>query len=106
MFIMQFIKYNSDMILSMKIILFIHVVIFLTLNLYADKNWIEIQPMDKAQTIKSSNKIDINLSQIEPINKMMKNVAVIKQLIGATTKKKKVATNDKNWFLLSPKNSK
>ena len=37
---------------------------------------------------------------------MMKNATVIKQLIDATSKKEKVATNDKNWFILNNENSK
>jgi len=44
---------------------------------------------------------NINLSKIEPLNKMMKNAIIIKQLIDATSKKEKQTTttdNNKNWF--------
>lgn len=75
--------------------------IFLTINLYADKNWIEIEPINKTKTVKPKTKLDVNLSQIEPINKMMKKVTVFKQLIDATGKKEKVKTNDKNWYILN-----
>ena len=90
----------------MKIISLTLVLIFSTINLYADKNSIQIEPINKTKTAKSKTKLDVNLSQIEPINKMMKNVTVIKQLIDATSKKEKVATNDKNWFVLKREVSK
>ncbi|MCF6340647.1 MAG: hypothetical protein L3J10_07860 [Sulfurimonas sp.] len=85
----------------MKIISLMLLLIFLTINLYADKNWIEIEPINKTKTVKPKTKLDVNLSQIEPINKMMKKVTVFKQLIDATGKKEKVKTNDKNWYILN-----
>jgi len=90
----------------MKIISLTLVLIFLTINLYADKNWIQIEPTNKIQTAKSKTKLDVDLSQIEPINKMMKNATVIKQLIDATSKKDEPASNEKNWFVLNNENSK
>ncbi len=90
----------------MKLISLTLLLIFSTLNLYADKNWIQLEPIDKTQTTKSKTKLDVNLTQIEPINKMMKNATLIKQLIDATNKKEKVATNDKNWFILNNENTK
>ena len=90
----------------MKISSFTLVVIFLTINLYADKNWIQIEPINKTQTAKSKTKLDVNLSQIEPINKMMKNATVIKQLIDATNKKEEPVNNEKNWFVLKSEDSK
>jgi len=48
----------------------------------------------------------MNLSQIKPLNKMMKNVTVVKQLLDATSKKEKTTTNDKNWFTLNNENAK
>ena len=80
--------------------------IFLTINLYADKNWIEIEPVNKTKIVKAKTKLDINLSQIQPLNKMMKNVTVVKQLFDATSKKEKTTTNDKNWFTLNNENAK
>ena len=82
------------------------VFILLTINLYADKNWIQIEPISKTQTAKPKTKLDVNLSQIEPINKMMKNAIVVRQLIDATNKKEKPATNDKNWFVLNSEDNK
>ena len=90
----------------MKIISLIFILIFLTINLSADKNWIQIEPINKTQTTKSKPKLDVNLSQIEPINKMMKNVTVVKQLIDATSKKEEPATNEKNWFVLNSEETK
>ena len=90
----------------MKISSFTLVVIFLTINLYADKNWIQIEPINKTQTAKPKTKLDVNLSHLEPINKMMKNATVIKQLIDATNKKEKPTSNEKNWFVLKGEDSK
>ena len=85
----------------MKTILLTLATIFLTINLYADKNWIKIEPINKTETSKSKTNLDINLSQIKPINKMMKNARVLKQLIDATNKKEKVNITDKNWFIIN-----
>ena len=82
------------------------VLLFITIKISANENWIKIEPINKTQTSKSAPKIDINLSQIEPINKMMKNATVVKQLIDATTKKEIPTTNEKNWFVLNSKDSK
>ena len=90
----------------MKIISLTLLIILLTSTLYADSNWIAIEPINKTQTSKSNTKTDIDLSQIEPINKIMKNAMVIKQLIDATGKKEKVTTNNKNWFALNTEESK
>ena len=90
----------------MKIVSLTLLLIFLTINLYADKNWIQIESINKTQTAKSKTKLDVNLSQIEPINKMMKNATVIKQLIDATNKKEEPVNNEKNWFVLKSEDSK
>ena len=87
----------------MKIISLTLLIFFLTINLYADKNWIQIEPINKTQAAKSKTKLDVNLSQIEPINKMMKNATIIKQLIDATSKKDEPTSNEKNWFVLNTK---
>lgn len=79
---------------------------FLTINLYADKNWIQIEPRNEIQTTKLKSKLDVNISQIEPINKMMKNATAIKQLLDATSKKDLQSTNEKNWFVLNIEESK
>ena len=90
----------------MKLFLSLLFLLFQAITISADKNWIPITPLDKDQTPKPTKKLDVNLSQIEPINKMMKNVTVVQQLIEATSKKEKPATNDKNWFVLNTKETK
>ena len=70
------------------------ILLFLTINLYADKNWIKIEPVNKTKTSKENTKQ-------EPINKMIKNVGVIKQLLDSTGKKDKVSKDEKNWFALN-----
>ena len=76
------------------------------MNLYADKNWIQIEPTNKTEIAKSKTKLDVDLSQIEPINKIIKKATFLKQLVDATRKKEKVDTNDKNWFILNNENAK
>ncbi|MFT5836286.1 MAG: hypothetical protein ACI9RG_001185 [Sulfurimonas sp.] len=73
---------------------------FTSLILNADKNWIEIKTTDKTKKVQTKPKLD--LSQIQPINKMMKNLKIVKELID-NTQKEKVVTNDKNWFVLNSK---
>ena len=90
----------------MKLFLSLLFLLFQAITLSADKNWIPITTQDKDQTAKPTKKLDVNLSQIEPINKMMKNVTLVQQLIEATSKKEKPATNDKNWFVLNTKETK
>ncbi len=90
----------------MKTVSLTLLLIFLTINLYADKNWIEIEPINKTKTAKPKTKLDINLSQIEPVNKIIKNVTVFKQLLDSTSKKEKIDKNDKNWIILNNENVK
>lgn len=82
----------------MKIILFALFLAFANINLCSNENWIPIESINKTQ--KQNSRLDVNLSQIEPINKMMKNAMLIKQLIDSTGKKEKPTENDKNWFAL------
>ena len=82
----------------MKILLIL--IIFFLHSLYANENWIKIESFNKTKTPKKETRPDINLSKIEPLNKMMRKVALIKQLIDATNvlKKKKEPKSKKNWF--------
>lgn len=73
-------------------------------NLYANENWIKIEPINNTKTKKSYTKLDVNLSQIKPINRMMRNATVIKQIIDTTSKIEKAYTNEKNWFELNKAN--
>ena len=88
----------------MKLILTL--ITFISISLSANENWIKIEPLNKTKTPKPKNKIDVNLSQIEPINKMIRNATAIKQIVDATSKKEKRPTNDKNWFVLNNEKSK
>lgn len=69
-------------------------------SLFANENWIAITPSNKNQTPKASKESDINLSQIEPINKIIKNATVVKQLLDATKKEEEPKAHEKNWFIL------
>jgi len=76
------------------------------ISLSANENWIKIEPINQTKTPKPKNKVDVNLSEIAPINKMIKNATAIKQIIDATSKKEEKPTNDKNWFILNNEGSK
>ena len=76
----------------MKIIL----LIFLTINIYADKNWIKIEPINKTTTTKSNTKLDANISKI----------TILKQLIDTVNKKDEPSNDDKHWFILNDEASK
>jgi len=78
---------------------------FLLTNLYANEHWIKIEPINSTQTPKQKRQVDINLSTIEPVNKVMKNIALFKQIIEATNKKEKQTKSDKNWFVLDKEKS-
>ena len=82
---------------------FLIIFTFTLLSLSANENWIKIEPNNKPKIPKSTTKLNINLSQIKPINKMIKNATVIKQLFDVTRKKEKKVTSDKNWFVIKNK---
>jgi len=88
----------------MKLILLF--LLFQLTTLFANESWISIIPLDKTPTSKVPNKLDLNLSQIEPINNIIKNATVLKQLIDLSTKKKVPTTNDKDWFILNREGNK
>ncbi len=78
----------------------------IAVNLHANENWITIEPIVETQTPKAQKQetaLDVNLSQIEPIHKMMKNINLIQQVIKATTKreKKRETPNNKKWFVIN-----
>lgn len=79
-------------------------IVLVSIHLYANENWIKIEPIQTTQTKKTPSRLDVNLSQIEPINKMVKNATVIKQILDATNKIEKQNTPQKNWFLLNNDN--
>lgn len=68
--------------------------VFIIANLYADKNWIVIEPINQ-ETPKQNLKPDGNLSQIESITKIIK-------LIDGIEGEKPSTDNDKNWYVLKP----
>ena len=80
--------------------------LFQTTTVYAEKNWIPLTPLNETKTPKSTPSFDLNLSQIEPINKIIKNATVVKQLFDAVNKKEVPTTNDKNWFALKIEDNK
>lgn len=89
-----------------KMRIIICVIILVYINAHANENWIKIQPQTQTQTKtkKPATNIDINLSQIKPLNSMIQKANLIKQLLNATKKKDEDPTiTDKNWFILQTK---
>ncbi len=86
----------------MKKIAFIMFLTLITVSLYANENWIKIETADK--TSKQDIKTDVNISQIEPLNNLVKSATVIKQLIDYT-KKEKESLKEKNWFMIKAESS-
>ncbi len=76
--------------------------LLLSIKLTGNENWIEIKTTEQTQTPKATKNLDINLSQIEPINKMMHNITLVKQLMDVIPQKEAPAPSDnKNWFILN-----
>lgn len=84
----------------MKTKLLLFSLVLLTLDAYADKNWISIEPLNKTNTPMQNPQLDANLSQKESINKMINNVSIIKQLFDGTKKEEVNADSNKNWYAL------
>jgi len=79
--------------LLMKII-FTLVSFFITfVSLYANENWIKIEPLH-TQTPKPKQEVQIE------------KVSLIQQIINSTNKKEKQTKSDKNWFELNKEESK
>ncbi len=78
---------------------------FISISLSANENWIKIKPINN-KTPKPKSELGVNLSKVEPINKMMKNATAIKQIVDATREKKKQSSNNKNWFVLNNEENK
>ncbi len=83
----------------MKIRLSLLSLLFGISNLYADKNWIPLEPINTPQTAKQTPKKDANLTQNGSISAIINNVAVIKQLMDGT-KQDEDNNNNKNWYPL------
>lgn len=90
----------------MKITSLYFLFILFNIELSANENWINIEAINVTQSPKQHTRLDINISQIAPINKILKNVTVVKQLIDTTSKEEKVTTHSKNWFTLNHKGTK
>ena len=80
---------------------YIPLLLCISISLSANENWIEIKPVEVTQTPKSSPKEDANLSQMQPINKMIKKATIIKQLVDRINTKEKVQVDDKKWFVIN-----
>ena len=78
--------------------LLIFCVLILT-NLYADENWIKIKPIIDATSQKSNTKLNANSSQRQSINKIIRKVSIVKELLDGTKEKEK--QDNKNWFAIN-----
>ena len=70
--------------------------LFITVDLYADKKWISIEPISTTQNTKEDvNKLDIKSSQMQPINKLIRNAKIIKRLVDNKRDKEKLNEDSK-----------
>lgn len=72
--------------------------IFLTVNASADVKWIPIEPIKTEQTTKQ----DTNVSQLQPMNKMLDNLKIIQHLLDKKDDEEENLDeeSDKNWYNL------
>lgn len=74
--------------------------LFIATNLSADKQWIQIEPIDTNKKQETAQP-DINISQIQPLKQWVENAKVVKQLIdSANSIKKQDIENEKKWYIL------
>jgi hypothetical protein len=78
-------------------------IVFLTIKIFANENWIKINPINKANFSKQTPNQYVDLSQKKPIDMIVKNITIIKKLIDATNKTDKTLHDDKKWFILNTK---
>jgi len=74
--------------------------ILASVMLHADKKWIPINTINETKVSSSNLQSDMHLSQMEPINKVIKNLTVAKQLLD-NANKVKPTVHEKKWFLLT-----
>lgn len=74
----------------------------LSISLYANENWIEIEPQKRTKTPQRSAVKEINISELAPLNSVLKRATIIKSLLETTAIEKKPNINDsKKWFPLN-----
>ena len=67
----------------------------------ANENWIKIESINKKQAQKSHKQLNVNLSQIEPIRKIIKRASIVKKLIDIEGKKERESKSRKSWFKIN-----
>jgi hypothetical protein len=72
-----------------------------TSGVCADKKWIPIEPINATRDPIQKQKLDINLSQTQPLSQLVENAKIIQQLIDARGDEEKLGqVGEKNWFPL------
>ncbi|MFA6197172.1 MAG: hypothetical protein WC656_11090 [Sulfurimonas sp.] len=81
----------------MKTTIILFYSIFAIINAFADVKWIPIEPIKTEQTAKR----DDNLSQLQPMNKMLDNLKIIQHLLDKKSDMEDLdEDSDKNWYNL------
>lgn len=76
------------------------ILIFFTF-VYADKVWIPINEKSTMPKAEKETPLDINISQIKPINRLMQNAKVINYFLKNKDVKKEISKeNEKKWFII------
>lgn len=83
----------------MKIKLPLLAFVFLAITLYADKNWIAIEPLNMNEPPKQTPQKDLNATQKETINVMLNKVSIMRGLLDGTSKDED-EEDEKNWYPL------
>ena len=73
---------------------------FSAISLHSNEKWIPLVSPNKPHNKKRSVPLDVNVSQARPMNNLIKNATLIKELF--EKKRKEVSPqNDKNWFVIN-----
>jgi hypothetical protein len=70
------------------------ILIFITIEIFANKDWIDIKETKESKHSKPN-------TTLKPIKKMIDKASVIKQLIDSADKKEKPVNDKKKWFDLN-----
>ena len=81
----------------MKNTIILFCLFFATIQAFADIKWIPIEPIKTEQTTKK----EANLSQLQPVNKMLDNLKIIQHLLDKKSDVEDLdEDSDKNWYNL------
>lgn len=88
----------------MKAVVVIACFLFITVNIYAQKEWIVIEPINSDENSKKSDdksKQNIKISPFQPVQTLLENAKVIQHLLdNKNDKEEPKADSEKNWYII------